>query len=184
MIYRNDDEFGAGLNALSHTTRALLARWRRNCLRSQIANYEAANRFSRRHLWFGIPSVLLSAIVATSVFATLETQLSLWPRIVVGLTSMLTAVFAALQTFLRFNERASTHRALGAEYGAIKREIDQILAVGNEGDCVSDEQLNTVRTRMDSVAKQAPEIPEDIWTAVHRTILPHDPSPSEAVRKS
>jgi len=75
-IYREDDEFGAGLNDLAKPTRALLARWRRNCLRSQIAHYRATAINTRCHFILGIPCVVLAAIVGTSVFAALGKQVN------------------------------------------------------------------------------------------------------------
>ena len=52
----------------------LLRHWLTNSRRSQIANYEAAALFLRRNYWLGIPTIILSAIVGTSVFATLESN--------------------------------------------------------------------------------------------------------------
>ncbi|MFC1979112.1 SLATT domain-containing protein [Chloroflexota bacterium] len=123
---------GQSLNLLSH--------WLTNARRSQQAHYDAANRCAGRNYWFGIPVVILYAIVGTSVFATINEQdLGLWVHILVGLVSVSTAVLASLQTFLHFGESASKHRACGAEYGSIKREIQQILAT--TGDSTPSEEV-------------------------------------------
>lgn len=57
---------------MTESTKELLECWRKNRPRSQIANYDAANSFSRRNYWLGIPVIVLSSIVGTTVFASLQ----------------------------------------------------------------------------------------------------------------
>jgi len=46
-------------------------------------------------------------------------------RIVAGLLSVLAAILASLQTFLKFSERAQMHREAGARFGALVKELEQ-----------------------------------------------------------
>ena len=85
--------------------------------RSQIANYAAVNRFSAINYCLGVPAVIASAAVGTAVFGSLNENLEVWARILVGVTSFAAAVLTSLQTFLKFDERASKHRSAAAEYG-------------------------------------------------------------------
>ena len=141
----------------------MLMRWRRNCLRSQIANYSSANRFAKRNYFLGIPTVILSASVATSVFAALNQQIELCIQIVVGLVSVLAAVLAALQTFLKLDDLAAKHRSTAAEYGSVKRQLDQEIAKLGTGDSVLEQTINNIRERMDTLSKEGPIVPRDIW---------------------
>jgi len=134
-------------------TISLLERWLRNTKRSQIANYDAANYYSSINTRLGIPAVILSAIVGTSVFATLQSSIALWIRIVVGIFSVIAAVFSSLQTFLKSDERASKHRSSAAEYGTIKRDIDELLVMHKESEQDFNERISRIRDRMDNLSR-------------------------------
>ena len=141
----------------------LLQRWLTNARRSQIANYEAANMYSRRNYALGIPAVLFSAVVGTSVFAALGSSVRPGIQITVGIVSVLAAVLGALQTFLRWGERSSQCRSTAAEYGAIKREISQIISSHDSGRDFEDRAITSIREKMDTLARDAPELPDRIW---------------------
>lgn len=139
----------------------LLAKdWFRRCRESQMAHYEYGSLLETRHLWLGIPAVLLSTIVGTAVFASWESNTggsSL--RILFGLLSMLAAAVAALQTFLNMSDRAAKHKAAGAAYGAIRRELElfKTLPCGSEEETRS--FFQRVKERMDELAASSPSIP-------------------------
>lgn len=63
-------------------------------------------------------------VVATSIFATLNSPPSLGWKVAAGLVSLLAAVVSALQTFFKFAERAEKQEAAGASYGALRRQIE------------------------------------------------------------
>lgn len=139
----------------------LLKHWRTNCSRSQIANYKAGNLASQWNYLLGVPTVILSATVGTSVFAALGNKVDASVQIAVGAISVLAAALAALQTFLKFGERSQKFKSTAAEYGAVKRQIDQLLSNPNE---INPSVLDRVRERMDTLAKEGPEIPQRIWS--------------------
>ena len=147
----------------------MLVRWRLNCRRSQIANYNCANRFTNQNYFLGIPTVILSAIVATTVFATLGTSVEPYIQIIVGLVSVFAAALAALQTFLKREELASKHRSIAADYGSIKRKLDQGIAKLEAGGEVLQETIDRIRGRMDGLSSEGPVIPRDIWAKARAT---------------
>jgi hypothetical protein len=74
--------------------------------------------------------VALTTVVGTSVFATLSrTHVNTGLQVAVGMLSVLAAVLASLQTFLRFGERAEKHRRAAEHWASIRREIDEKLAL-------------------------------------------------------
>jgi hypothetical protein len=83
----------------------------------------------RNHYRIGIPTVVLSAIVGTTVFATLEKDVHIGVRVVVAGISLTVAILAALQTFLRFGERAELHRIASAKYESLSNEIRLLMSV-------------------------------------------------------
>ena len=152
----------------------LLVRWKTNVERSHLAHYLSANRYSRIHYWLGVPVVMLTTVVGTAVFASLKSATATSVQICVGLISILAAALASLQTFLKSAERALHHRSTGASFGAIKRQIQEIIATHEESATISPEVLAQVRASMDSLAKGGPEVPNDIWQHVQRTVLYKD----------
>jgi hypothetical protein len=106
----------------------LLERWRVRVRKAQRAHYSSAVLCQNRHFWLGLPVVVLTTVVGTSVFATLSKEADFSTKIAVGIASVAAAVLAAIQTFLRFSERAESHRIAGIKFGAMKKEIEHIQA--------------------------------------------------------
>lgn len=140
----------------------LLAAWHRRARESQFAHYTAANSYSLRNRWLGIPTVLLTALVGTSVFATLEEAPSTRDRLILGLISLAAAILASLHTFLAYPELAEKHRAAGARYGALRRHIEQIQVLPPMSDQLVDE-VSRLREQLDDLSSRSPDVPVRFW---------------------
>lgn len=151
---------------------SLAERWLKRLRESQFAHYEAAERLSRANTRLGIPVVIFSAMVGTSIFASLgsSNELPTALRIAAGLISISAAVLASLQTFLKFSERAEKHRAIAARYGAIRRQIEQILAFEE----INSDVLKNIRSQIDTLGEEAPEIPKHIFDRMDAYLKGHD----------
>ena len=154
------------------TVLELLRDWRARAANTASEHYRHATRLARLNIRFGIPVVVLTTFVGTSVFATLQSDVHVSLRIGLGLVSVLAAVLASLQTFLRFGERAEKHRASAELWAALRREIDEMLALhptylASRGD--PKQYLDDLRRRMDEIAQQSPELGEHgLWQAKRR----------------
>lgn len=96
------------MNAYTEDVERLVKDWFRRCRESQMVHYEYGSVLERRHLFFGVPSIALSTIVGTAVFSSWESASNNgWPRIALGLLSVLAATITALQTFLNLADRAA-----------------------------------------------------------------------------
>jgi hypothetical protein len=140
---------------------------------SQDAHYAIATRLGKYNVWFGVPVVALTTLVGTSVFATLQKDVRTSLRIVVGFVSVLAAVLASLQTFLRFQERGEKHRAAAEQWSRIRRETKQMLAL--HPDYLAERAdpkayLDQLREKMDRVSAQSPEIGENEWTSARERL--------------
>jgi hypothetical protein len=139
--------------------RRLLVEWRDRADAASKTHFAVANRLSALNLGLGIPVVVLTTLVGTSVFATLQQVLSTTVRIFAGIAIVAAAVLASLQTFLSSAERAEKNWAAGEAWAAIRREITEMLALhpaniaarGNPK-----QYLDELRARMDEVAKESP----------------------------
>jgi hypothetical protein len=144
----------------------LLREWNARAGATAETHYSIAARLSRHNVRLGIPVVVLTTFVGTSVFATLQEQVDVKLRIVIGVVSVLAAVLASLQTFLRFAERAEKHRAAAESWSSIRREIAEMLALhpdylATRGD--PKDYLDRLRRRMDRIAGQSPEMGDRAW---------------------
>ena len=104
----------------------------------------------------GIPVVILSGITGASIFSTLEQQTGLKFKIALGITSILVTIFAGLQTFLRFPERAAEHMKVSSKLGSIRREIEQLLNNPPEKQKEFDKRISELRKQIDEADNQAP----------------------------
>lgn len=141
------------------TTAQVLDDWYKRVAITQRAHYLSADYFGKRKYWLGIPAVLLSTLVGTTVFASLQKQPELWLQITVGLASVAAAILTSLQTFLSYSERAEKHRLAGAKYGALGRELEILRSLPE----VNIETINDLRARLDSLAQESPNNPLPIY---------------------
>src|SRR6058998_688996 len=88
----------------------LLRGWLLHAHKGRDRHDDAARRYEGHRTGFGVPTIVLSAVVGTSVFASLGEQPAVWAQVSVGLLSMAAAVFSALQTFFDYPARAERHR--------------------------------------------------------------------------
>ena len=79
--------------------------WYERVVATQKGHYYAADHYGRLNYWLGIPVMVLTTIVGTSVFASLQEKPEPWLLILIGFASVLAAVLASLQTFLGFAAR-------------------------------------------------------------------------------
>ena len=145
----------------------LLDEWRQRAWAAQIAHYRDASRLRAYNVWLGLPVVVFTTVVGTSLFATVnEANLDRWLRIVVGGIAVVAAVLAGVQTFFNFAQRADQHVVAADWYASIRRKIEQQLGTPREGRGDPKKFTDEVRKDMNSVGSQFPEIGEHVWTQV------------------
>jgi hypothetical protein len=137
----------------ANRTKGLLVEWWVRADTVQRAHYLSAEHFKGRSLQLGVPSVVLSLFVGTSVFASLQSKPNIYLQITVGFCSVLAAVLAGLQTFLGYGDRAEKHRMAGAKYGAICRELEALIVSNPPPETKT---LDHIREKLDKLALEAP----------------------------
>ena len=139
----------------------LLEDWHKRVYAAQSAHYAAADLFRLMNYVVGVPAVVCSSIVGTALFAGLERDS---PRILaVASASILAAVLAGLQTFLRFPERAAQHATAADWYSAIRRDIEESLHLPVEFRGPAKDCLDKVRKEMNRAGQDAPELNVRFW---------------------
>ncbi|NJN71946.1 MAG: SLATT domain-containing protein [Limnothrix sp. RL_2_0] len=129
----------------------------------QTGHYQQSLQYRRQHLCLGIPVVVLSAVVGTAVFSTLnETETPIFVKIILGSTSILTAAIASLQTFLNYDSLSEKHLGAATKLSAIKKEIEEKTIVLTE-DQEFTNFIEQVRLKWTSVTDEYPQISDKIW---------------------
>ncbi len=139
----------------------LLEDWRNRVYAAQIAHYASADRFRLLNYFVGVPATIFSSIVGTALFAGLEKNSP--QTLVVASISIAAAILAALQTFLRFAERASQHAIAGDWYSAIRRDIEQLLHLSIADRGAAKDCLDEIRKEMNRVGQNSPELSSREW---------------------
>lgn len=168
-------------------TENLLRDWRNRASAASKAHYTIATRLRRQNVLLGVPVVVFSTVVGTSLFATLtEQRVNTTLRLVIGSISVAAAILAGLQTFLRFGERAEKHVIAADWYAALRRDMDEVLALPREARETPKECLDRLRKDLSKVGQQSPEIPEDLWVKKAREYGVKDqlPEPVSGDRES
>lgn len=159
-------------------TELLLAEWGDRAAAAKCAHYELVDRYRKRYTRLGVPVVVLSSIVGTSLFATLsEEAISEKFRFGAASISVLAAVFAALQTFLRYGERAERHMVAADWYAGLHRRARQVLALPPDDRPDMVKCLDEMRRELARVGQQSPEIGEKHWHTTAQKFGIDDRSP-------
>ncbi|CAN5708697.1 hypothetical protein BH18ACI4_BH18ACI4_06120 [soil metagenome] len=139
----------------------LLEDWHKRVYAAQSAHYASADWFRLFNYVVGVPAVVFASVVGTAIFAGLEKDSR--RALLVGSASLLAAVLAGLQTFLRFSERAAKHATAANWYSAIRRDIEQTLHLPIEARGKAKVCLDRIRKEMNRAAQDAPELSVRYW---------------------
>jgi len=151
----------------------LLTDWRSRVYAAQSAYYEEAERLHRRNYWLGIPVIVVSSMVGTAVFADWGKEGGL--KWAVGSVSILAAILASLQTFLKFGENATLHGAAADWFAAIRRDIDEMLALPPELRGHPKHALDSIRQEINKASQKSPELSEHLWRRVAKRFGVEEP---------
>ena len=159
---------GPGSRPWTQPERDLLDEWAARVTAAQHAHYHLMSKLRRRNLALGIPVVILSAIVGTALFATVATSSArapAWVRLLAGCISVLAAILAGVQTFLKFAERSQQHGLAADWLAAVRRDIDLIRATPETERGDPKKVLGDLRKEINKIAQNAPGIGEKTWHA-------------------
>jgi hypothetical protein len=138
-------------------------------------HYAIADQAGRRHIVLGVPTLILTAVVSTSIFASIDSSPSTGWKIAAGLVAGAAAILAALQTFFGFAELGEKHRKAGAAYLALRMRIDNFLlragTPGADRDAAL-EKLDEFVATFGSLDEQSPGFPARFFTRKRGRVEP------------
>jgi hypothetical protein len=144
----------------------LLSGWLIHSHKARDRHDLASRTYARGQYALGIPALVVSTIVGTSLFSALASKEV--PGLWVGLLSIAAAVLTAVQTFMDFGGRSDKHRIAAVKYKASIRAIEYLLMRLSKSDAVTDEELLDLRTQLDNLEESAPVVMPKIYDAVEK----------------
>jgi hypothetical protein len=129
------------------------------------AHYIAADRFTRFNRMFGIPVIVITAIVGTTIFGTLNQNPNAGWKIVAGLVSLAGTVLASLQTSLGFAQTAEKHKSAGEAYRALRRRFAMFQLRYREA---RPEQREAAMTDLEAIVADLADLPKEFPTIPDR----------------
>jgi hypothetical protein len=152
----------------------LLRTWLRRAREGQHGHHEAGKVFRRADYWLKIPIVIITTALGTAAFATLTVHISGGAKIGFGVLSIVAAVLASLQVHLRYAERAERHKNLGAQYGAIRRRIEAVLALQRASRGNPSHILDELRYKLDAIANEGEAVSRRVWDRTRSRLAGQD----------
>ena len=138
----------------------LAQQWHKGLRINHIGHSVAASRFKKRDSILGSSSAILSAIVATSLFAFLSDTANEKLKLLTGIISVLAAISAAANTFLNYGELAEQHRQAAVSFGSLRRRME-LLNLSDDSNKRS--LMDKLREDWEELEKQAPVLPPKVY---------------------
>jgi hypothetical protein len=140
---------------------ALLRQWLYGIRISHVGHRRAATVFARRARILGVSATLASAVVGTTVFASLSESADQRLLVIAAILSVVAVIMSSLQTFLNYGELVAAHRSAGTGYAALRRRVDQIVVFAKPDDLAdSMADISTTWTKLD---EDSPDLPSGIF---------------------
>ena len=137
----------------------LIFQWQWGMRISHRAHYEAAKYYERLHYLLGVPTVVMSAVLGSTVFASLQHSELEWIKSLMAVLSVSMVALTSLQTFFKYSERAERHKTAAVQIGEVRRELEQNLQFAQ----IDTAFVKKIREKWDAADRQSPTIPTRIY---------------------
>lgn len=131
------------------------------------AHYLAADNCSKLNKLFGVPVIIITAVVGTTIFGTIEQNPGFAWRIIAGLISLTGTVLASLQTNLGFAQTAEKHKAAGEKYRSMQRHFEifelKFRPAGEQKRDTAMAQFEELVAELDSLPQTLPSVPDRFY---------------------
>jgi hypothetical protein len=142
-----------------------LAAQARDARTANVAHLRATDSMGWRNFTLGAIVTVLSAVVASTGFATLHTTDPSLRGILAGFV-MLAAALSALQTYMRYGNRAAQHREASRNYGVVVRQValtQEKLRHAARLTADIQAEIAAIEKALDAADRAAPNVSPFIW---------------------
>lgn len=130
-------------------------------LYSMKSHHCAAEKWSSRHLWLGLPVVIISALVGAATFSQYAETYPII-KTIAGLFSISVAVLSGITTFLNPNDKENAHLSAAHGFDKINNEARMFRAIEcwrEESDEALTSKLRELVDRKSELNSNSPQIP-------------------------
>lgn len=151
-----------------------LGKWHVRIRATHKGHYKDAAKLAANQHKLGVFVVVISAIVGTSIFASLATDnTEPWMKVLTGFISLLAVVLAALQSHLNYPAKHVTHVLAATKLSSLKKRIEEQITLGGTEEELKG-FLREIRTEWDSITHGAPLMSENTYTETSATMVTED----------
>ena len=155
----------------------LLQSWRKDLNILMRSHYKNSVKIRRMNYWLGVPIILISMVVASYIFFTINHNPGFWVKMMAGLLLLLSAILAALETFLKYSEQAENHRNASSRYQSLHHAVDQLMAFPPKDETALVVWCDKLRDRWDELNLEAPNVfREEDLPKLDKVVKPHTKS--------
>lgn len=145
----------------------ILQRWSEIGASYRYLHDRAMQKFYKQNLGFSLPVIIISTITGTASFS-LSSMPASWqpfaPSVIGGL-NLVAGLISTISQFLRVSELLEGHRAASIAFSKFSRSIAVELSLPvEERECSGQEFIMKMRTELDRLLEQSPNIPEELVT--------------------
>ena len=139
---------------------------------------KAFGRFKTKNLWFTLPVIILSTLTGTANFSQSsfkDTSFFEYVPLMIGGVNLLSGMISTIHQTLKYSTLEEGHRISSMAFGKLARNIRVELNLPvNERSTSGSEFLFSVRTELDRLLEQSPQLPNDIIKAFEKTFANAD----------
>jgi hypothetical protein len=139
-------------------------KYKRNYAIVGRAHYLAADAYARYNRLLGIPVIVITAVIGSTIFGTIGTIPGIGWKIAAGLISLLAAILSSLQMSLKFSEISEKHKMAGGRYRAASRRLSLFHLKYSTADAQARAEALAELAQMDAewtqIASESPAIPD------------------------
>lgn len=147
----------------------LINQWKKGLRIRHIAHTRAFRYYKLWDRIVGLVATLISAVVATTVFASMAESGTKTLIVVAGGISVLSTLVAATYTFLKFGELSERHTQAAASFGQLRRELE-IYMMDDKIDSIDHAKLQEFNATWSELEKKVPSIPQRIYEKAKKTV--------------
>ena len=147
----------------SNETQALLDKWIKRARESQHSHHEAGKFFKKINYWFSIPVIIVSTGLGGVALFLLGTTVTKTIILWFGICGIFSALLTAIQTYYNFAEKGEKHSSVGARYGYVRREMEQVKALPKAARGNAKTVMDSIRERLDGLGSEGPVVSRRIF---------------------
>lgn len=122
----------------------LILDWTKKIHILEYAHRFESKRHDKRNLYYGIPSIMIGALITVQIFNNLSTLFT-------SIGGCIIAILTGLQTFLKPTELAEKHRRISETYEKLRNRFEYLLVYETDNTSAFQDKLGRIKNDWDNL---------------------------------